>query len=89
MEELNRLLQSTQSQVNQLTQLIKEIQSNSESNQMSIIKNVELIGEATIAISKNMDLITDVAKSVKNIDERLKQVESFYSLSSSWSGRRN
>lgn len=81
MEDLSLLLKNTQSQVSELTNLVEDIQFNVESNQMSIIKNMELLGQITNAVSKNMSLIMEMTKAMKKIDDRLKEVESFYLLS--------
>lgn len=81
MEDLSLLLKNTQSQVSELTNLVEDIQFNVESNQMSIIKNIELLGQITNAVSKNMSLIMEMTKAMKKIDDRLKEVESFYLLS--------
>lgn len=64
-----------------LTDTVSDAIELSGSNQQNGIKTIEMMGDLTKGIATNMSTLSNLTSAIKSLDKRLRDVESFNSLS--------
>lgn len=77
MPDINKVIEDMVRQMEEWSDLITN-------NQQGIINNTNLIQQAITSTAKNMALLVELSKAVKEINDRLKKVEDVYILHSKW-----